>query len=115
MSAAVVHLELHTDDSRREEAFYERLLGWRPETVQTAHGSYAALDLGEVGGGVVECGATPAVWIPYVAVDDVHARTARACGLGATVMLAPREGPAGWRSVVTDPRGATIALWQAKR
>ncbi len=112
MSATVVHIELHTDDRDREEAFYERLLGWRAERVQTPHGAYAALDLG---GGVVECGAAPAVWIPYVAVDDVYAQTARACELGATLMLSPREGPAGWRSVVKDPGGATIAMWQAKR
>ena len=32
-----------------------------------------------------------------------------------SVMLGPREGPAGWRSVVTTPAGGEIALWQAKR
>jgi predicted enzyme related to lactoylglutathione lyase len=110
-----VHIELHTNDRRREEAFYERLLGWRPEMVQTAHGSYAALATGgPIEGGVVECGATPAVWIPYVAVEDVYAQTARACRLGATVKLSPREGPAGWRSVLADPGGAPLALWQGK-
>jgi predicted enzyme related to lactoylglutathione lyase len=30
-------------------------------------------------------------------------------------MLAPREGPAGWRSVVTTPEGGEIAFWQMKR
>jgi hypothetical protein len=30
------------------------------------------------------------------------------------VLLEPREGPAGWRSVVTSPAGGELAFWQAK-
>jgi predicted enzyme related to lactoylglutathione lyase len=30
------------------------------------------------------------------------------------VVLEPREGPAGWRSVIAAPAGAEIALWQPK-
>jgi predicted enzyme related to lactoylglutathione lyase len=40
--------------------------------------------------------------------------TERARDLGASVILEPREGPAGWRSVVSVPAGAEVALWQAK-
>ena len=43
------------------------------------------------------------------------AATRRAQALGATVMLAPRDGPAGWRSVVVSPAGGELALWQPKR
>jgi predicted enzyme related to lactoylglutathione lyase len=35
--------------------------------------------------------------------------------LGARVLLEPREGPAGWRSVIATPAGAELAFWQAKR
>jgi predicted enzyme related to lactoylglutathione lyase len=113
---SVVHLELHTADAAGESAFYARLLGWRRDDVHTAHGSYAALEIGGgVGGGVVECGAAPAMWLPYVEVDDVAASTAAAQRLGASVRLSPREGPTGWRSVIVDPAGAYTALWQAKR
>ena len=35
--------------------------------------------------------------------------------LGAAVPVEPREGPAGWRSVVTTPAAGEIALWQPKR
>jgi hypothetical protein len=31
------------------------------------------------------------------------------------VKLEPREGPAGWRSVIATPAGAEIAFWQQKR
>jgi predicted enzyme related to lactoylglutathione lyase len=30
------------------------------------------------------------------------------------VLLAPREGPTGWRSVVATPEGGEIAFWQPK-
>ena len=41
--------------------------------------------------------------------------TERAQALGAAVALGPREGPVGWRSIVTGPAGAEVALWQRKR
>jgi hypothetical protein len=40
--------------------------------------------------------------------------TEHARGLGASVLLEPREGPAGWRSVVATRGGGEIALWQPK-
>jgi len=43
------------------------------------------------------------VWLPYVEVDEVGAATEPAHQLGASVLLASREGPAGWRSVVATP------------
>ena len=113
----IVHLELHTANLGRATAFYTELLGWRPERVVAGGQAYQALDLGggSPGGGVVECGTERAGWLPYVAVPSVGAATARAEALGATVLLSPREGPAGWRSVVTAPDAGEIAFWQAKR
>jgi uncharacterized protein len=108
----LVHLELHTRDRDAARSLYQELLGWRAATVA---GSYLALDLGgDVGGGIVECGTDRSTWLPYVAVDDVDSCTARARRLGATVLLAPREGPAGRRSVVATPAGGELAMWQAK-
>jgi predicted enzyme related to lactoylglutathione lyase len=108
----LVHLELHTRDQIAARTLYRELLGWRAATVA---GSYLALDLGHVGGGIVECGTERSGWLPYVEVDDVAALTTRARRLGAQVLLEPREGPAGWRSVVATPAGGELALWQAKR
>jgi uncharacterized protein len=55
------------------------------------------------------------MWLPYVEVDRIDAITDRARRLGASVLLEPREGPAGWRSVVATPAGGEIAFWQPKR
>jgi predicted enzyme related to lactoylglutathione lyase len=47
-------------------------------------------------------------------VSDLVEATERARLLGATVLLEPREGPVGWRSIVVVPAGASVALWQPK-
>jgi predicted enzyme related to lactoylglutathione lyase len=112
----VVHLELHTGDLPRASSFYAQLCGWRPEWVRDACGSYLAVELGErVGGGIVECSTKRPLWLPYVEVTEIADVTDRARRLGASVLLAPREGPAGWRSVVAAPGAGEVALWQAKR
>jgi predicted enzyme related to lactoylglutathione lyase len=112
----LVHLELHTRDLPLAAEFYAELLRWRPERIETAHGgSYTALGLGgAVGGGIVECETPRAMWLPYVEVADIDNATALAGELGASVLLGPREGPAGWRSVIATPAGAELALWQQK-
>jgi uncharacterized protein len=111
----VVHLELHTPDQVRASAFYAELLHWRPEVVRAPAGSYLTLDTGaHVGGGVVECGLRRPLWLPYVEVDRVVESTERARDLGAVVLLEPREGPSGWRSVVSSPEAGEVALWEPK-
>jgi predicted enzyme related to lactoylglutathione lyase len=111
----VVHLELHTADEHAARDFYASLLRWRGDRVRAGCASYRTLDLGrKLGGGIVECPARRASWLPYVVVEDVEAMTALATRLGASVLLEPREGPAGWRSVVETAAGGEIALWQIK-
>jgi predicted enzyme related to lactoylglutathione lyase len=112
----VVHLELHTGDQARASAFYATLFCWRPQVIETGSGSYLALELGGgFGGGIVECGTARPVWLPYVEVDQIEESTDHARQLGASVLLAPREGPAGWRSVVSAPQCGELAIWQPKR
>jgi predicted enzyme related to lactoylglutathione lyase len=111
----VVHLELHTGDLSRACATYAELCGWRSERVDTGNGAYTALGLAErFGGGVVECSTRRPMWLPYVRVAEIRAAARRARELGASVLLEPREGPAGWRSVVSTPAAGEIALWQPK-
>jgi predicted enzyme related to lactoylglutathione lyase len=112
----VVHLELRTENLSRAVAFYAEMFGWKAETVRAGAASYLAFDLGEgIQGGVVERDAGPPGWLPYVEVAGIRAATERARSLGAAVLVEPREGPAGWRSVVTPPASAEIGLWQPKR
>jgi predicted enzyme related to lactoylglutathione lyase len=112
----VIHLELHTPDRSAADAFYTHLLHWQAELIEARCGPYLALELGGgLGGGIVECGTQRPLWLPYVEVDRIGEQTQRARELGARVLLEPREGPAGWRSVVSAPSAGEIAFWQPKK
>lgn len=112
----VVHLELHTADRVAASTLYADLLGWRSELIQVRCGSYLAVEFGRgLAGGIVQCGTERPLWLPYVEVDHMDDATEHARRLGALVLLEPREGPAGWRSVISTPHGGELALWQPKR
>jgi predicted enzyme related to lactoylglutathione lyase len=114
-STPVVHLELHTGDLPNAQALYAQLCGWRAERIDADCGSYIALELGGgFGGGIVECETRRPLWLPYVEVPGIGEATERARTLGAKVLLEPREGPAGWRSVVATPAGGELAFWESK-
>jgi predicted enzyme related to lactoylglutathione lyase len=111
----IVHLELHTGDLKGARAGYEDLFGWRSARIGVGERSYVGLELGDgMGGGIVECGIARPRWVPYVEVGELLAATELARDLGAAVLLGPREGPAGWRSVVELPAAGEVGLWQAK-
>lgn len=111
----VVHLELHTSDRTRAGGFYSGLFGWHTERIEAGGGAYHSVELArDFGGGIVECGTPRPLWLPYVEVEEVEEATERATRLGASVLLAPREGPAGWRSVVSSPVAGEVAFWQPK-
>ncbi len=114
-ASPVVHLELHTSDLERACAFYADVCGWRTERLEVGGRPYQALGLGgAMDGGVVECGAGRPLWLPYVEVPDVEAATRRAREMGAAVPLEPREGPAGWRSVVATTAAGEVGFWQLR-
>jgi predicted enzyme related to lactoylglutathione lyase len=52
--------------------------------------------------------------LPYVQVGQIEESTERARQLGASVLLAPREGPAGWRNVISALQCGEPAIWQPK-
>lgn len=110
MSQAFVWFHNNSDKPHEARAFYEQLLGWKPSDGPAGMTMFAG-DQGPFAGlGAREGDA--AGWLPYVQVDDVDAATSKAVGLGAALVKARTKGPAGEFSIVRDPGGATIALWQ---
>ena len=111
----VVHLELHTANVVGASALYSELCGWQPEAVETGAGRYLAFEFGaRLAAGMVETDVPRPLWLPYVEVDRIEEATDHARGLGALVVVEAREGPAGWRSVVSTPCGGEFAFWQPK-
>jgi predicted enzyme related to lactoylglutathione lyase len=113
--------ELHTTDPARALSFYEKVVGFTHQTMDTGGGGpYHVLSKGGVGrGGVThhgvggESGAAPH-WLPYVAVDDPDATLARAKKLGGKVHIGPADIPGVGRfGVLEDPTGAVLAVMKA--
>lgn len=118
MANPFVHVELHTKDLPKARQFYQSLFGWELTDMPMpgGSGSYTMIGVGEgVGGGMMADTNAPPSWLAYVGVDDVRAKTAQAKSLGATVLQDIMEvGDFGTMSVIRDPTGAPIALWQSK-
>jgi predicted enzyme related to lactoylglutathione lyase len=110
MTNAFVWFHNGSDKPADSVTFYEKLLGWKawdgpPGMVMMGSGAapFAAVAAkkGQVSG-----------WVPYVQVDDVAKATRQAAKLGADVVEDQAKGPAGTYSIVRDPGGALVALWQ---
>jgi len=119
MANPFVHVELTTTDTGKAKSFYGALFDWKLDDVEMAPGlTYTMIGVGEgTGGGMMKTPApgVPTAWLPYVLVDDVAAATAKAKSLGAAVCKDVTEVMgAGSFSIITDPTGATIGLWQEK-
>jgi len=69
------------------------------------------------GGGIMKnpVPGLPSHWLAYVLVEDINASTKKAKSLGAKVVKEVTEVSGyGWLSVITDPTGAALGLWQPK-
>ena len=119
MANPFVHVELNTTDPAKAKAFYGKLFTWKMEDMPMGPGmTYTMIQPGEgTGGGLVQhpIPGAPSAWLAYVVVDDVKATTEQARSLGAQVMKDVSEVQGmGWFSIITDPTGAVLGLWQNK-
>jgi uncharacterized protein len=120
MGNPFVHVELHTNDLPRAREFYSKLFDWKLQDMPMpgGGGSYTMIEVGTGTGGGMTTNPAPGVpphWMAYVGVDDVRASTKKAKDLGAKVVQDVMEvGEYGTMSVIMDPTGAALALWQPK-
>jgi uncharacterized protein len=114
--APFVFFDLRTPDAAVSRRFYAELAAVTVEDVPAGDRTLPLFaDAGGVWGGLTELPAgdpRPPQWVPYLTVDDVDAAAAHAVELGATVVRERTDLPAGSVVVITDPGGATVALWQ---
>ena len=111
--------ELITPDPEAAASFYEKVLGWKSESMPMPDGgAYTVFTTGE---GAKVAGAmaptpdipegVPPHWGIYVTVKDVDAAVAAAEANGGTVVMPAMDMPeVGRMAHIRDPQGAHIAL-----
>lgn len=119
MANPFVHIELSTTDPERAKSFYSRLFSWQMEDMEMGPDmTYTMVKPGDgPGGGLMQqmMPGAPSAWLAYVNVDDVKEATEKAQSLGAHVAKDVTEVPGmGWFSIIIDPTGAALGLWQAQ-
>ncbi|HEX3377213.1 MAG TPA: VOC family protein [Candidatus Acidoferrales bacterium] len=118
MANPFVHVELNTTDVSKAKSFYGSLFNWTLEDVPVGPETYTMIKVGEgTGGGIMKhtMPGAPSMWLAYVHVDDVAAATKKAKSLGANIVKDVTEiMGVGSFSILIDPTGATLALFQPK-
>jgi len=113
-----VHIELTSANLPESKEFYGSLFDWKLEDAPPEHGmEYTMIKVGEgTGGGMMKhpMPGMPSVWVPYVQVNDIRERTAKARTLGGRIIRDVDEIPGGVGSfsVIQDPSGAVFAMFQ---
>jgi predicted enzyme related to lactoylglutathione lyase len=113
--------DLATSDADGAKAFYGELFGWTFDDMPAGPGmTYSMCKLGgETACALYQKGAEmkdiPDHWAAYITVDDVEAATKRAAAAGKVLKEPFDVMDAGRMSVIQDPTGAVLQLWQATK
>jgi uncharacterized protein len=112
--------ELMTNDTGKAKEFYGELLGWECHDIDMPDMTYTIFKSGdkEIGGMLQtpegQVNKIPPHWMSYIAVDDIQEMTDKAKALGAKIEVdVQKVNEVGLFSVLVDPTGAHIALWQS--
>jgi hypothetical protein len=119
VSNAFVHVELNSTDVAKAKGFYSKLFDWTLEDMPIGDLDYTMIKVGHgTGGGMMKqlIPGAGSAWLPYVEVQDIKASTQKAQSLGAKVMKdVSTVADMGWLSIIVDPTGAMLGLWQTKK
>ena len=106
--------ELGTTDADGAQRFYESVFGWATKDMGEDFGGYRIFQSGEeqVAGLMKNPDASiPAMWTPYVGVEDTDATCKKATELGAEVIVEPMDVPTVGRfAILKDPQGAVFGI-----
>lgn len=118
-----VWYELSTPDPDAGREFYSRVFGWGVQVHEGLEEPYPMFTVGDVPmGGVVKMpdaalreGAVPS-WLGYVTTPNVDDTVTRALDLRATTLVGAQDiGDIGRMAVISDPQGASIALYTPQK
>ena len=112
--------DLNTPDQARAGQFYSDLFGWeiKKEDEEPAHNYWHIKNGEQYIGGIPPAShhrpGAPAYWLPYFNVSDCDVTAGEAKQLGATLFMPPTDfEDVGRMSVISDPQGATFAIFKA--
>jgi hypothetical protein len=108
--------ELYSPDLEASSQFYANLFDWRIEAMKGSPMPYRMIETaaGTSNGGITTMEGVPPVWLVYFGTDDIQASCGRAGKLGGQVRHGPVDIPWGKIAVLTDPGGATFALFEGR-
>jgi predicted enzyme related to lactoylglutathione lyase len=110
-------IELATSDAVAAKTFYTSLFGWSAKDMPIPDGVYTMLQKnGHDLGALYQTKEIPPNWATYIAVANADESAKKAADLGATIVAPPFDVmDIGRMSFLSDPQGATFAVWQGKK
>lgn len=112
-------IDMTVDDADGLRDFYKSVVGWDTEAVSM--GDYSDYSMTLPGGGEAVSGIChargsnaeiPGGWLIYITVADVEASAAACTANGGQILVEPKGLAGGRFCVISDPSGATAALYQ---
>ena len=113
--------DLATSDPERATRFYTEVFGWKIAPGENDHSGYLHIQNGETFiGGIPPAehrdSRVPPHWLLYFLTSDCDRVAARATDLGGQLRMGPMTiENVGRMAIVTDPQGATFAIFQSKQ
>lgn len=117
-------VDLMTPDPDASKPFYSALFGWTYEDIptddngntytQASKNDHVAAGMMQLSEQMAASGMPP-VWSMYVSVTDLDATVAKVEPAGGSVLQPPMDVmDIGRMSIVKDPAGAVLGMWEAK-
>ena len=107
--------ELMTRNVEQAKRFYAETIGWTFEGMPMADGTYWVAKMGDQPvAGIFpldgpDFAGVPEQWMPYLAVDEIDARAAKAVAAGAQLMRPLFDVPnVGRIAILREPGGAGV-------
>lgn len=114
--------ELVTGDAHKAKDFYCKLFGWTTKDHRLPNMTYTMFEQGDKTiGGMFEIETqaqimVPPHWMSYILVENLDDMVAKAQSLGAVIKMPPtKAGDFGRFSLIADPTGAHVSLWEVAK
>jgi len=114
-----VSVDLSTSAAAGARNFYSNLFGWKIDVnPDPQYGGYAMATIGgkDVAGiGPKQMAEAPSAWTVYIGSASAADTAKKAEAAGGKVIVPPMEvGPQGVMTIIADPSGAMLGVWQSK-